>query len=1000
VIPVVFAVLGARRGQTVVIALLATLATAGAVAGPAYLRAADDTVVAAQVRTATALERSVQVTAVREDDWKPGNFTASIQQRLTVPTFALVYSAGYDTTVRNGDRTGVPRFVYRDDVCAHVRILAGRCVSGTREVILGRRTAELIGAQAGGQVEFTSARLDAINGWIAGTDWAALTVVGLYEPMDPAEPYWGSRPYFGGIDRGAPEPAFVAQPTMDLVAHEWVTYSADLISGPDTFAPGRIPALRQDLADLELRMRQTRDFVGTDMFALITRIEADRRLLTEVVPVAAVPLILLCWFVIYLAMAAATEQRRPEFGLLALRGTPLGHRFALALGPTVVPILVGAPIGYLLGYPGVAIFARATLPGTGPSPMTPADLRYAALALAGALIAGAWGQRRLFRSGVGPLFRSVPPRVRAAGSLTAALIAATLAVVAVTQLRASGGQLAGVSLLGPVLVTLAVALAVAQLVVPVSRGAGRRALLRGRIGPALAALRLARRAGAQRLLAFVVVAVALLGFATIAASVGDAARTERARIEIGAPEAVPVAPLPASVLLAATRRADPDGRWAMAVVTSDDPQDPVPPVLAVDSGRLAAVTTWPEAAGMSAHAAAARLRPIAADPIVVDGGSITLDVTAETLDSKAPVQVRANLMPLDGRPVQRIPLGVLQPGENTRTAQVTGCPCRLASLEVVQAGQMEFEARLVLRRVTQAAPNRVLADAGQFAGWVAARQSTGTDVLGTSLSAHGMTVSITASETGRIDGRVLPPDAPYPLPVLAAGTPPESVRGLDDRGQPARVVATSPVLPRVARSGTLVDLGYLDRIARDVGAAQNAEVWLGRRAPADAVERLRAAGLVPGRGRSLERAVTGLRAQGPAVALRFHVATGVLALLLAAGALLLVAAIDRTDRAAESRTLRIQGLRRRDTAIYARRGYLWVVAVAVVTGVVAAVIAWVGVGPYMPQFADRPPDGAVQWPGPAALVIPALAAGVVLVLAVFAAAAEPVSPGPDSDRRA
>ena len=70
-------------------------------------------------------------------------------------------------------------------------------------------------------------------------------------------------------------------------------------------------------------------------------------------PVAAVPLILLCWFVVYLTVAYATEQRRPEFGLFALRGVPLGPTWALALGPTVVPVLVGAPVGYVLGHVAV-----------------------------------------------------------------------------------------------------------------------------------------------------------------------------------------------------------------------------------------------------------------------------------------------------------------------------------------------------------------------------------------------------------------------------------------------------------------------------------------------------------------------------------------------------------------------------------------------------------------------------------------------------------------------
>jgi putative ABC transport system permease protein len=108
------------------------------------------------------------------------------------------------------------------------------------------------------------------------------------------------------------------------------------------------------------------------------------------------------------------------------------------------------------------------------------------------------------------------------------------------------------------------------------------------------------------------------------------------------------------------------------------------------------------------------------------------------------------------------------------------------------------------------------------------------------------------------------------------------------------------------------------------------------------------------------------------VALRFHLATGVLALLLAMGAVMLVAAVDRSDRTAEIASLRTQDLRRRDAAVYARCGYLWVVAAAVAAGTVAALVAWVAVGPFVPQFSDRVRDGSMYWPPPFA--VPAVAA--------------------------
>ena len=156
--------------------------------------------------------------------------------------------------------------------------------------------------------------------------------------------------------------------------------------------------------------------MSTNIPDLLDRISANRTLVGQVVPVAAVPLILLCWFVIYLAVAAATEQRRPEFGLLALRGVPRGPTWLLALGPSVVPVLVGAPVGYLLGLIAVNAFADATLPAAVPAPLTPdyhrrPRSRSPALCSPARGASGSCSGRRSVRS-----VRRVRPRAGTAGS--------------------------------------------------------------------------------------------------------------------------------------------------------------------------------------------------------------------------------------------------------------------------------------------------------------------------------------------------------------------------------------------------------------------------------------------------------------------------------------------------------------------------------------------------------------------------------------------------------
>ena len=86
---------------------------------------------------------------------------------------------------------------------------------------------------------------------------------------------------------------------------------------------------------------------------------------------------------------------------------------------------------------------------------------------------------------------------------------------------------------------------------------------------------------------------------------------------------------------------------------------------------------------------------------------------------------------------------------------------------------------------------------------------------------------------------------------MSTGRSVTEVVGLDQRREPATTAGRAERLPRVGADGVLVDLEYLDRLAREVALVRIAEVWLGPRAPADALDRLRAAGLVLGTERSL-----------------------------------------------------------------------------------------------------------------------------------------------------
>ena len=122
---------------------------------------------------------------------------------------------------------------------------------------------------------------------------------------------------------------------------------------------------------------------------------------------------------------------------------------------------------------------------------------------------------------------------------------------------------------------------------------------------------LARRPGVARLLTVLTVALAELVLATGAADVAAQARMQRASVTLGAPRVLSVSPVSTAQLLDAVRRADPQGRYAMAVTEIPKASDSDPPMLAVDSARLARVASWwPQYGRLSAADFLARLNAL------------------------------------------------------------------------------------------------------------------------------------------------------------------------------------------------------------------------------------------------------------------------------------------------------------------------------------------------------------------------------------------------------
>ncbi|MEV0716382.1 FtsX-like permease family protein, partial [Asanoa sp. NPDC050611] len=206
------------------------------------------------------------------------------------------------------------------------------------------------------------------------------------------------------------------------------------------------------------------------------------------------------------------------------------------------------------------------------------------------------------------------------------------------------------------------------------------------------------------------------------------------------------------------------------------------------------------------------------------------------------------------------------------------------------------------------------------------------------------------------------------------GPPPKSgeAEGVDGNVVAIRTAAEGRALPRIG-TGLLMDLGYAERVATGSTDLTTAEVWLGRAAPADVEQQLTAKGLVVVGRDSVAAAADRLDARGPALAVWFHLLAGGVAVLLAACGMWLMAAVDRRRTLDDVVALRRQGLATRTAGSWVLWTYLPVAVAAVVTGLVAAVIAWAVVGQYVPYFVDDDfALAAPTWPRPIAIALPAV----------------------------
>jgi putative ABC transport system permease protein len=816
---------------------------------------------------------------------------------------------------------------------------------------------------------------------------AQLVVVGVYEPSDRTDPYWGAT----GKDflRPGEEPLLTDRRTLTMTPHQLETQTVIAYPRPGTVVLDSLASLPAEINGV---LSATAEFSpSTAMLALIDKIQQDNRTVSLVAGVATVPLVALCWYVLYLAIASAANSRRTELGMVKLRGLSTGGQWWIVAAESVLPVLAGAVIGYLLGHLVIrTYFWHAPVS----VPVTMAQWQLGATAVAGAVLAGLLAMRRDLASSATELLRGVPALRRGWRGLSAALLVAAAATLSVIQLRGTppGDPTAattGLARFAPALLIIAIGLLCAVLVDPVAGWIGDRSIRRGRLALALAGLHLGRRRSGSRLLSLVTVAVALLTFATTAVPYAENAQVREAGTLFGADQVVIVTAHSPGSLLAAVRSVDPAGDFAMAaqpVLSGDDTRT----LMAVDAARLPQVAHWPDNAPLSAEQTAHALHPPLPAPIEVHGTGLEVEAHFTIAPVRFEAILTASVVRLDTGEILRYELVPPQSAGAPYTTNVacTGAGCRLLNIAIAPVHQLTERTLLdpsrvypevMLSAVRQTLPDRVLAASAELNRWttrsLGSSQSKPTDT--------GLRVTLTAYPDR--PEAILPPDTPPDIVLINSGANDLFSLGLQNGQQiTCKSAGESQRLPRLGSRGTLTDLEYLLREGEPaVATGLPSEIWLGPNAPANINQRLTAAGLTVLRTERLSDQLAFLHNRPATAGLRFLLIAALAGLLLGAVGLTVAAGVERRTRSQELRALRIQGLAPRTVIASTLFGYVTIVALASVLGFVAGFAVWHATGAYLPILDSAGPRPSLPLL-PASQAILAGTAGSAILIAIAA----------------
>lgn len=943
-----------RLGISLLTVLTSAVAVGAAVLGPLYLRTAGDSVLRRAISSASVEDRGVTL-------GPPPGQAASLSQlqggERLVRAAAGRWFGSPITSVLSGvtiatRRSGAVRsqLLSRTGICRQLHFVQGSCATGLGEVAVSQRSARELGVSSG----------EVIGASVPGRNRPlALRITGIYSVPDFGRSYWwgdavGYFP-FGQTTSGEqrlPEiDSLIASPATALAVPP---ADSPEITGQIPLRAGRVglsaeAGVRAALTRARVRLAARGLTLSTELTALFDGSDRQRHTMSAIVAVAAIQLVLLAVWVLGGLLLRGGATRQAEIRVARLRGFPARSLLAvIALEPAAL-----CAVGLLLGLGaawGAMVFVRAQILDRAAA-ISPDGWMFAALGASVAAIAGVLGLGlvRVLRSSTlagSAQTERRPARTRGALADVALLILSVVGVVALVTNGSLSGHSNPIASAAPGLIALGTAVIAVQLVLFACRLGVSASADSKRIALFIALRQIVRRPALLRQTRVLIIALALACFAVSAWSVARSNRAAAARFAVGTARVATVSST-GTGLEQAVERADPKGRFAMAAVLIRTGSSTL---LAVQAPRLGAAVAWP--AGIS-RASLARIRrridPAVEAPVELPDTTMRLQATSLSVTSASAGRARGKATAIRGSVdlaawvlnsrlgTTILNLGPLRLGASSYQARLEGaCPggCQLAGLGLVPVPGQSAPARGATQLTVHGL--RVRSDRGRWTplgadlfphGWRAgaggvrvrsgARGSMTFEVPAAAVSSY---TDATAYATAPM---VAPADHPAVLPgvvtsevqslngaATSGGVVPG--QGLDGNTLNVGSAATASALPRVGADAVMVDLGLLERYqVNPLTPYASDEVWLGPAAGADALSRLRAAGLRVERVQSASAVFAALQRSAPALADDFLLVAAIIALLAAAASTLGALGANTRQRAIELTGLQVAGVPRR-----------------------------------------------------------------------------------------